>query len=128
MYIYYPSMLVLNKKYKVECIDKEGKLYQNVSRAYLQCNNNDECILDYHSTLIRLNNEDVLNIQIYDNYETEVKCDYQMNGTIYQIEDYKDKIKVHASFGGLLMIQTLEKDEIQGLINRSKISCLVSKI
>ncbi|KKO75386.1 dna-directed rna polymerase i [Vairimorpha ceranae] len=121
-------MLVLNKKYKVECIDKEGKLYQNVSRAYLQCNNNDECILDYHSTLIRLNNEDVLNIQIYDNYETEVKCDYQMNGTIYQIEDYKDKIKVHASFGGLLMIQTLEKDEIQGLTNRSKISCLVSKI
>ncbi|WUR03071.1 DNA-directed RNA polymerases I, II, and III subunit RPABC3 [Vairimorpha necatrix] len=121
-------MLVINKKYKVDAIDKDGKLYQNVSRAYLKSSNNDECVIDYHSILMKLNNEDVLNIQIYDDYEQEVKCDYQMNGVVYKIEDFKDKIKIHASFGGLLMIQTVDKDEIQGISDRSKISCLLTKI
>lgn len=121
-------MLIINKKYKVEEIDPSGKLYQNVSRAYLVSSNNEKCILDYHSTLLRLNNEDVLNIQIYDNYEKEVKCDYQMNGRIYNLEDNNDHIKIYASYGGLLMIQNVEKGEIQGITNRTEISLLVSKI
>lgn len=77
---------------------------------------------------MRFQNEDVLNIQIYDDYETEVKCDYQMNGVIYKLEDCDDKIKIYASFGGLLMIQTVERDCLQGINDRSKISCLISKI
>ncbi|KAK6090025.1 hypothetical protein P3W45_001071 [Vairimorpha bombi] len=121
-------MLIINKKYKVEEIDPSGKLYQNVSRAYLVSSNDEKCILDYHSTLMKLNNEDVLNIQIYDNYEKEVKCDYQMNGRIYNIEECDDKVKVYASFGGLLMIQSVDKGEVQGITNRTQISLLVSKI
>lgn len=122
-------MLILNKKYKVQDIDTQGKLYTNVSRAYMKTNDDYNLVLDYHCVLYKINKDDILNIQIYNDYEHQIKCEYQMNGSIYKIErGDNDKCKIYASFGGLLMIQDADINDLNEIDDRTKISLLVSRI
>lgn len=120
-------MFLLNKKLVVSDIDREGKLYSNVSRAYLR-SEDAEIILDYHSILLRIVKDDVLYLQLFEGQE-DVECDYQMNGMVYKIEEMGDgRVEVWISFGGLLMIQKIGKEQIVGLHDRSRVSLSVSKV
>ncbi|EOB14171.1 DNA-directed RNA polymerase I [Nosema bombycis CQ1] len=118
-------MIHLNKKLVVSDIDKEGKLYTNVSRAYL---NDSEIILDYHSLLLRITKGDVLLLSLYEENNGDLDCDYQMNGMVYKIEEKEGKVEIWISFGGLLMIQKMNKDEIGSIKDRSRVVLCVSKV
>ncbi|KAF9763414.1 DNA-directed RNA polymerases I, II, and III subunit RPABC3 [Nosema granulosis] len=120
-------MILLNKKMVVSDIDKEGKLYSNVSRAYLKADDSTEIVLDYHSILLRISKDDVLYLQLFEG-EEKVECEYQMNGMVYKIEDLDGRVEVWISFGGLLMIQKIAKDQIVGLNDRSRVSLAISKV
>lgn len=120
-------MIILNSKLNVSDIDKEGKLYTNVSRAYLQSDGL-EVVLDYHSILLRISKGDVLHLRLIDGEEAG-DCDYQMNGMVYKIEEMEDgRVEVWTSFGGLLMIQRGHKEGVVGLKDKTKVVLSITKI
>lgn len=99
-------MEVVVDQMKIVSIDKEGKIYDKVSRAELESERM-RAILDYHSILLPLKPSDILDIIIYkgDVEDNNVPREYEylMLGKCYKhVKDDRENT-YHISFGGLLL-------------------------
>lgn len=121
-------MQILADSFRVHEIDREGKLYTNVSRGYMS--SSDTTIkLDYHSVLCRLEVGNTVEIRIFLGVEPDIECDYLVAGKVYQVEDIGEgRLLVKASFGGLLLMLESPKDKVGGVGDRTDISLALTLI
>lgn len=118
----YPGMQILVDNFKISEIDREGKLYRNVSRGYMHAGDT-RIVLDYHSVLCKLEVDAVVEIRILSGVESEIECDYLALGKVYQVEDVGNRRRsLKASFGGLLLILDASEEKIGNIGDRSDIS------
>jgi DNA-directed RNA polymerases I, II, and III subunit RPABC3 len=121
-------MQVLRDSFRVSDIDKEGKLYTAVSRAYLDA---DECkaILDYNSMLCRLEKDALVDMQIFLGIEPNMEREYLMSGKVYKVTSAGGgRAELRASFGGLLLILDVPIERIETVSNGSEITLALTKI
>lgn len=99
-------MEIVTDQMKVVSIDKEGKVYDKVSRAEL-VSKRIKAVLDYHSILLPLKISDTLDIVVYKGEveDGNVPKDYEyvMLGRCYKCVESEEKNVYYISFGGLLM-------------------------
>lgn len=121
-------MQILVDTFKISDIDKEGKLYTNVSRGYMDANDA-HIVLDYHSILCRLEIGNLVEIRILLGLEPDIECDYLVSGKVYRIEDTgAERVVMKASFGGLLLILDVPKEKLQHVSDRSDVSLALTLI
>lgn len=121
-------MQVFVDNFNASDIDREGKLYTNVSRTCMDSADS-HIVLDHHSVLCRIEEGSAVEIRIFTGLESEVECDYLVSGKVYQIEERADgRVLLRASFGGLLLLLDTPKERIQGMSDRSDISLALSLI
>lgn len=121
-------MRVLSTNFKVTEVDKEGKLYTNVSRANM-VSDDFNAILDYHSVLYKLEAGDSLNFVLFTGIESDVDCEYLVSGEVYEIEDKKNGLVcVKISFGGLLLLFDSPKDKVANIKDLDIVTLALKKI
>jgi DNA-directed RNA polymerases I, II, and III subunit RPABC3 len=127
-YFLSPQMQLLTDRFQVSDIDKEGKLYTSVSRAYLDAHDC-EIILDYHSMLCKLEKGASIDIRIFTGTEPNVECEYLMSGRVYNVKGAgSGRVDLRASFGGLLLILKVPGSRIENVSDGSEITLALTKV
>jgi len=132
-------------------IDKEGKVFDKVSRLEARADDSDcKILLDFNSEIYPISKNSVYSIMItkslasdgspspnnfsYDVYNKKTsslldKFDYVMNGKIFKYsEEAEGKVSIYASFGGLLLGITGEPSHLNNLGMDDRIYLLLKKI
>lgn len=101
-------MEILKGQFKIQSIDKDGRIDPKISRAILT--NAEQLIeIDYHAILFSLIPTDIIDIVLYsgDNQQADPNIPedyvYAMAGVCYEVVKQDNKNVYHISCGGLLI-------------------------
>lgn len=120
-------MQILVDSFKVDTIDKEGKLYTNVSRAYMS-SGTVAITLDYNSVLCRLQPKHAVEVRIFRGVNEDIECHYLVLGRVYSVEHSHDRVLVKASFGGLLLLMDAPEERVRGIGDKDEVSLALTFI
>nr|AGE95899.1 DNA-directed RNA polymerase I [Encephalitozoon cuniculi] len=120
-------MQILADNFKVSDIDREGKLYANVSRVYMKSPTVD-IALDYNTVLCRLQTGHALEVRIFRGISEDIECHYLVCGRVYSVEYKGGRALVKASFGGLLLSMDAPEEGVRDIGDKDEISLALTFI
>ncbi|KAM0672169.1 subunit Rpb8 of RNA polymerase [Ordospora colligata] len=114
-------MQILVDTFRLSAIDKDGKLYSNVSRAHMESTDS-SLVLDYNSVLCKLESGHTVEIRILKGFNDNIECHYLMHGKVYCVDNKGSRTILKASFGGLLLIIDSPREKINSIRDKDEIT------
>ncbi|KAH9411136.1 hypothetical protein HK407_08g12810 [Ordospora pajunii] len=120
-------MQIVVDTFRPSVIDKDGKLYSNVSRACMESTDT-SIILDYNSVLCRLDSKHTVEIKILKGFNDNIDCHYLTHGKVYCVENKGRRAVLKASFGGLLLVMDAPREKICSIGDKDDITLALTFI